>query len=84
MTANAHCHGPASTLDNGQLTVIAAHVIRKWSSKKIAYNIIKASNTSRPDAGRQFSVTDPTTATTVEPDDGNLHVLHDQNFGEAN
>jgi OmcA/MtrC family decaheme c-type cytochrome len=82
------CHGPASTLDNGQLTVIAAHVIPEMVfQKKIAYNIIKASNTGPGQTPVvQFSVTDPTNGnkpwslTTGEP----FTYCTNQNFGEAN
>jgi OmcA/MtrC family decaheme c-type cytochrome len=82
------CHGPASTLDNGQLQVITAHVIPEMVfQKQIAYNIIKATNTApgqKPVV--QFSVTDPTNGnkpwslTTGEP----FTYCTNANFGEAN
>jgi OmcA/MtrC family decaheme c-type cytochrome len=56
------CHGPTSTIDNGQLQVVTAHVIPEQAFQtKLSYNIIKASNTApgqKPVI--QFSVTDPT------------------------
>jgi OmcA/MtrC family decaheme c-type cytochrome len=58
------CHGPASTIDNGQLQVLAAHVdpILVYQ-KKFSYNILSASNTG---PGQfpviRFSITDPTNA----------------------
>ncbi len=57
----ATCHGPSSNLDNGQLQVVAAHVIPERAFQStLAYNIIKATNTA---PGQhpvvQFSVTNP-------------------------
>jgi OmcA/MtrC family decaheme c-type cytochrome len=56
------CHGPTSTIDNGALQVVAAHVIpEQVFQTRLSYNIIKASNTApgqKPVI--QFSVTDPT------------------------
>jgi len=56
------CHGPTSGLDNGQLQVVAAHVIPEMVFQtQISYNIIKASNTLPGQTPViQFSVTDPT------------------------
>ncbi len=55
------CHGPSSNLDNGQLQVVAAHVIPERAIQStLAYKIIKATNTA---PGQhpviQFSVTNP-------------------------
>jgi OmcA/MtrC family decaheme c-type cytochrome len=55
------CHGPSSNLDNGQLQVVAAHVIPERAFQStLAYKIIKATNTA---PGQhpviQFSVTNP-------------------------
>jgi OmcA/MtrC family decaheme c-type cytochrome len=82
------CHGPTSGLDNGQLQVVAAHVIPEMVfQKRISYNIIKASNTGpgqKPVI--QFSVTDPTNNNkpwnllTDEP----FAYCTNANFGEAN
>ena len=61
-TQCATCHGPSSTIDNGQLQVTAAHVIAEMVfQKQISYNIIKATNTGPGQMPViQFSVTDPT------------------------
>ena len=82
------CHGSTSTIDNGQLQVVAAHVIPEMVfQKQISYNIIKATNTApgqKPVI--QFSVTDPTNANkpwnlvTDEP----FAYCTNANFGEAN
>ena len=81
------CHGPSSTLDNGQLQVITAHIIPEMVfQKQIAYNIIKATNTGpgqKPVV--QFSITNPTNGnkpwslTTGEP----FTYCTNANFGEA-
>jgi OmcA/MtrC family decaheme c-type cytochrome len=56
------CHSPTSTLDNGKLQVVAAHLIPEMVFQtQIAYHIIKASNTGPGQVPVvQFSVTDPT------------------------
>jgi len=82
------CHGPTSNLDNGQLQVIAAHVIPEMVfQQEISYNIIKATNTGpgqKPVI--QFSVTNPTNGNkpwnlmTDEP----FTYCTNANFGEAN
>jgi OmcA/MtrC family decaheme c-type cytochrome len=56
------CHGPTSTIDGGQLQVLAAHVDPVLVyQKKFSYNILSATNTG---PGQfpviRFSVTDPT------------------------
>ena len=55
------CHGPTSTLDNGQLQVITAHQIpERVFQSTLAYNIIKATSAApgqKPVI--QFSVTNP-------------------------
>ena len=58
------CHGPASTINNGQLQVVAAHVNPELAFQThISYNIIKATNTGPGQMPViQFSVTDPTNA----------------------
>jgi OmcA/MtrC family decaheme c-type cytochrome len=82
------CHGSTSTIDNGQLQVVAAHVIPEMVfQKQISYNLIKATNTG---PGQfpvvQFSVTDPTNGNkpwnllTDEP----FTYCTNGNFGEAN
>jgi OmcA/MtrC family decaheme c-type cytochrome len=82
------CHGSTSTIDNGRLQVVAAHVIPEFVfQKRISYNIVKASNTApgqKPVI--QFSVTDPTNGNkpwnlvTDEP----FAYCTNANFGEAN
>ena len=82
------CHGPTSNIDNGQLQVVAAHVIPEMVfQQRIAYHILKASSTGpgqKPVI--QFSVTDPTNNNkpwnllTDEP----FAYCTNANFGEAN
>ncbi len=82
------CHGSTSTIDNGQLQVITAHVIPEMVfQKQIAYNIIKATNTlpgQKPVV--QFSVTNPTNGN--KPwnlvSDEPFAYCTNSNFGEAN
>jgi OmcA/MtrC family decaheme c-type cytochrome len=56
------CHGPSSNLDNGQLQVVAAHVIPEMVFQaQLAFNILKVSNTlPGKNPVIQFSVTNPT------------------------
>jgi OmcA/MtrC family decaheme c-type cytochrome len=82
------CHGSTSTIDNGQLQVVAVHIIPEMVfQKRISYNIIKASNTAPgQNPVIQFSVTDPTNGNkpwnlvTDEP----FAYCTNPNFGEAN
>jgi len=55
------CHGPTSNIDNGQLQVVAAHVIPEVAFQStLQYNIIKATNTGPgQNPVIQFSVTNP-------------------------
>jgi OmcA/MtrC family decaheme c-type cytochrome len=87
-TQCATCHGPTSNLDNGQLQIVAAHVIPEMTFQaQIAYNIIKATNTGPGQTPViQFSVTNPTNGNkpwnlaTDEP----FTYCTNGNFGEAN
>jgi OmcA/MtrC family decaheme c-type cytochrome len=82
------CHGSTSTIDNGQLQVVAAHVIPEMVfQEQISYNIINATNTGpgqKPVI--QFSVTNPTNGNkpwnlaTDEP----FTYCTNANFGESN
>jgi OmcA/MtrC family decaheme c-type cytochrome len=55
------CHGPTSAIDNGQLQVVAAHVIPEVAFQStLAYHIIKATQTAPGQNPMiQFSVTNP-------------------------
>ena len=57
------CHGAASTIDNGALQVVAAHVIPVVAFQaNLAYHILKVTNAAPGQAPIiQFSVTDPAT-----------------------
>jgi OmcA/MtrC family decaheme c-type cytochrome len=56
------CHGPTSTIDNGNLRVEVAHTIpEKVAGQKFKYNLLGVTNTAPGQAPViRFSVTDPT------------------------
>jgi len=56
------CHGPDSTIDNGNLRVSVVHLIpEKEEGKKYRFNVLSASNTAPgQNPTVRFSVTDPT------------------------
>ena len=78
------CHGSTSTIDNGQLQVVAAHVIPEMVfQKQISYNIIKATQ-YRPGPETGDSVLGHQSGQrqqALESGDGRaLHLLYERQF----